>query len=94
MRIGLCSVILQLRIIDDDDTVRAILAELIRQSADAGTNEHSRDLRIKVSCQFLSLSDKFQRNAGELAVNLLGKDEYPFILFLICCCHFMTPYSP
>ena len=79
MGIGLGSVILKLRIVNYDHLVRAVLAQLVRQSLYAGTNQNCSYCRTKILRQVFSFSDQLQRDAADLIVNLLRKNIYTLI---------------
>ncbi len=88
MCIRLGSVILQFRIIDDNDLISAIFAKRICKALDAGAEQNSGNFRTKVCSKLLALADELQSNSGELSVDLLGEYIYALVLFLIFCCHF------
>ena len=57
VRVRLGSVLLELRIIDQDHTVRAVSAELFRLALHAGTEQHCRDVGLQCLCEVLCLTD-------------------------------------
>ena len=80
LSVRLCPVGLQLGIIDKDDAVCAVLAELIAEAFDIGTKQNCRHLGIQGLGQFFCFSDQLEGNTGKLTVDLLRKYKYALVI--------------
>ena len=81
VRVRLGSVVLELRIVDQNDAVCAVSAELFRFTLDTGTDQNRSHFRVQLLCEVLALTDQFVCNIADFAVHLLGKDIYALVLF-------------
>ena len=81
MRIWLCSVIFQFRIVYNDNLVCTILSQCINQSGYSGTDQNSCYICIKVFCKFICFSKQLKCDAADFIVYLLCIDKYTFIFF-------------
>ena len=81
MCIGLCAIILQLRIIYNDNTICAVSCQLVCKILYAGSDQNCRNgLVIQILCQIIGFAQKLQSNGADLVINLLSKDKYSFVI--------------
>ena len=81
MCIWLCSVFLELRVINNDNLVCTILCQLIYKSLYTRTDQNSCNFCIQRSCELLCFSKQLKCDAAQLIVYLLCKDIDTLIFF-------------
>ena len=90
MCVRLGSVILQLRIVHNNDAVCTVFCKLISKISDSASDKNSSHLRVKRLCEISCLSEKFKGNVVDLVIYLLRINKYALIFFQI---HFSSPPS-
>ena len=81
--VRLVAVDLERGIVDEMHDVRARLEERLRERLDARTHQHRADLDAQLARKLAGLSEKLERNVGELPLLLLRKDPD----FALCILH-------
>ena len=72
---------LKCRIVDNDDSVSAVLGQLVCLLGNTASQKDSGHSRVQICCQILCLADQFKSDTADFVVHLLGKDKYTLIFF-------------
>ena len=81
MCIRLCAVILQLRIVHNDDAVRAVSGELVGQTLYIGSDQNGGNgFLVQIIGEISCFTQKLKCDVADLVVNLLSKDKYTFVI--------------
>src|SRR5699024_1357131 len=88
LSIRLCSVSFKNRIINNDNSVCAVLCKRICKAFYIAAEKNGCNLSIKICCKILCFSEKLVSDRADLTVYLLSVNENALILFYIFCNHY------